>query len=67
MTTDSPRRGPGRPRKLPPGAVHKLRCDVTPCELETIRAAAKALGLSQQEFTRRAVLELVRRANRTAG
>ena len=64
MPTDEPNRGPGRPRKLPPGCVHKLRCDVTAGELEAVRAAAAALGLSQQEFTRRAVLELAKRAAR---
>jgi hypothetical protein len=58
---DEPKRGPGRPPKLPPGPRHMLRCEVVGEELEAVRAAAAALGLSQQEFTRRAVLELAKR------
>lgn len=60
--TEKPKRGPGRPPTLPPGPRYRLRCDVVGDEIELVRAAAASLGISQQDFTRRAVLELVARA-----
>jgi hypothetical protein len=57
------KRGRGRPRKLPPpGDRHTVRLTVTTEELEQLRRAIEVLrqagetGLSQVDFTRRAVL-----------
>jgi hypothetical protein len=57
------KRGRGRPPKLPPpGDRFTVRLNVTGAELERVRQAVEALrrageaGLSQADFTRRAVL-----------
>jgi len=62
------KRGRGRPAKLPPpGERHTARLTLTAGELERLRQAVEALrragetGLSQVEFTRRAVLAEVDR------
>jgi hypothetical protein len=64
-TSGANRRG-GRPRTRPPVLVG-LRCDVTPAERRLVRAACRALGLSQSAFVRRAVVEAARRAVGQAG
>jgi hypothetical protein len=62
------KRGRGRPAKLPPPGERRTgRLTLTPGELERLRQAVEALrqagetGLSQAEFTRRAVLAEVDR------
>lgn len=57
------KRGRGRPAKLPKEGRHDLRCVVIGTELDEVRSATKKLGVSQAEFTRRAVMELVRKVN----
>jgi hypothetical protein len=64
-TRGTNRRG-GRPRTRPPVLVG-LRCDVTPAERELVRAACRALGLTQSAFVTRAVLDAARRAVGRAG
>ena len=53
---DTPKRKPGRPRKLPKDGRHTVRCTVLEDELPLLRAALKKTGLSQLEFTRAVVL-----------
>jgi hypothetical protein len=67
------KRGRGRPRKLPPPDQRRTaRLTLTAGELERLRQAVEALrqagepGLSQVEFTRRAVLAEVDRVLGTA-
>jgi hypothetical protein len=69
-----PKRGRGRPPKLPPVADRRTaRLTLTAEELERLRQAVEALrrggepGLSQVEFTRRAVLAEVDRVLSAAG
>lgn len=57
-----PKRGRGRPPKLPAGKRVSLRCVVLEREAAEVMRAAESLGLSQAEFTRRAVLDLAARA-----
>jgi hypothetical protein len=68
------KRGRGRPAKLPPpGERRTARLTLTAGELERLRQAVEALrqagetGLSQVEFTRRAVLAEVDRVLSAAG
>jgi hypothetical protein len=68
------KRGRGRPPKLPPPAERRTgRLTLTPAELERLRQAVEACrsagetGLSQAEFTRRAVLAEADRVLGAAG
>jgi hypothetical protein len=68
------KRGRGRPPKLPPPSERRTgRLTLTPEELERLRQAVEACrsvgetGLSQAEFTRRAVLAEVDRVLSAAG
>jgi hypothetical protein len=68
LTGQPVKRGRGRPRKLPPPEDrHTARLVLTAAELGRLRKAVEALrragepGLSQAEFTRRAVVAEVDR------
>lgn len=50
------KRGRGRPKKIPEGNPHNIRCILVNGEVERLRAACEALGESQNDFTRAAVL-----------
>lgn len=59
-----PVRGRGRPPTLPPkGRRVNLRCVVTPDEATEVEAARRAADLTQQDFTRRAVVGTARKIN----
>lgn len=62
-TTDTPRRGRGRPPKLPAGTRKTVRCVLTEGELAEVDVARRATGQSQLEFSRAAVLRLAREVN----
>lgn len=51
---------PGRPKKLPDGVQRTISCILVNAEMATFDAARKALGMSQLEFTRAAVLHAAR-------
>lgn len=56
---DEPKRGPGRPTKLPPGPRRTVRCVLVNGEIAKLREACEATELSQLEFSRAAVLHAV--------
>ncbi len=51
-----PKRGRGRPSTLPSGARHHLNCVLVNGEMEALRKALVALGVSQRDFARACVL-----------
>lgn len=53
---EEPKRGPGRPRKLPDGTPKNIRCVLFNGEHARLSDALAASGMSQADFTRAAVL-----------
>jgi hypothetical protein len=53
---ESSERKRGRPTTLPPGQKHGLNCVLVNGEMEALRNALEALGVSQRDFARACVL-----------
>lgn len=53
------KRGRGRPRKLPDGTPHGVRCTLVNGEMEKFRRACRVCKVSQTDFSRAAVLHAV--------
>jgi len=56
---ESKKRGVGRPKKLPEGQQHSIKCVLVTGELDRLRSAMEATDMSQRDFTRASVLHAV--------